>query len=77
MIFAAALCLPLFSDVIIFEPYYADTPNTESTYDLDDLSEGHIIHHKDGSYTLELDGQSIAILDPDSELFNVLKIIEE
>ena len=77
LILAAALCLSLFSDVIIFEPYYADTPNTESTYDLDDLSEGYIIHHKDGSYTLELDGQSIAILDPDSELFNVLKIIEE
>ena len=52
-------------------------PNTEGTYDLDDLLEGYIIHHKDGSYTLELDGQSIAILDPDSELFNVLKIIEE
>ncbi len=77
LILAAVLCLPLFSNAIIFEPYYADTPNTESTYDLDDLSEGHIIHHKDGSYTLELDGQSIAILDPDSELFNVLKIIEE
>ena len=65
------------ADKLDLPPYYADTPNTESTYDLDDLSEGHIIHHKDGSYTLELDGQSIAILDPDSELFNVLKIIEE
>ena len=63
--------------MIIFEPYYENAPETEDTYDLNDLQNGYILHHKDDTYTLEIDGQSIGIQNPHSELFNLLRIIEE
>ena len=72
-----AFLLPFLSNMIIFEPYYENAPETEDTYDLNDLQNGYILHHKDDTYTLEIDGQSIGIQNPHSELFNLLRIIEE
>lgn len=71
--------LPLLSNLIIFEAIYPNTPEAEEgTYSQEDLDERSIIiHHKDGTYTLFIDGVESEIENPDSELFINIKRVEE
>lgn len=61
------LVLSLFSNLIVFESYYEIPPNdTEGLIPEDQIEEGYIIAHEDGSYTFCYgDDQQAIINDPE------------
>lgn len=77
LLFALLLLLPILSYGIILEPAY-DMPVEEGGYDESDvLKEGVVIEHKDGTYTMIMDGQEAIITNPDEFPFNEMQRIKE
>ncbi|MEJ8738657.1 M56 family metallopeptidase, partial [Erysipelotrichaceae bacterium HCN-30851] len=77
-IFLVLLCvLPFLSNLIILEPEYDDSNLVKDTMTFDDISKGYIIQHKDGSYSLTINGQKANIGDSIPKDFANLPIIKE
>ena len=72
------ITLPLITNLIIFEPYYEYSPQTDGTWSEQDIHDrGHLIHHRDGSYTFYMDGQEATIENVQDPVFKDLEIVEE
>lgn len=71
--------LVFFSNSIIFEPYFPPPPSdgpyltiTEET-----IEDARIIQHKDGTYTIYIDGTNASIQNPSTPPFSKIPIIKE
>ena len=70
--------LPLVSNLIIFEGIHPNSQETIGTYSQEYLDEKAIlVHHKDGTYTLIIDGIEVEIENPNSESLIDVKHVEE
>lgn len=72
-----AFMLPVLTNFVIFEPASIDPEIKQSTLSEDDLRSGYLIEHKDGTFSLVLDGQEIKINNPIDKTFESLKVIKE
>lgn len=72
-----AFMLPVLMNFVIFEPASMDLEIEQSTLSEDDIRLGYLIEHKDGTFSLVLDGQVIKINNPIDKTFESLKVIKE
>lgn len=75
LVLIALLIVPILSNSIILEAAYYDAPIVEGTFGQNKFE--YIIHHKDGSYSLVIDGESVEFNNIDDPAFSGIKIIEE
>lgn len=75
LVLFALLGVLILSNSIILEPAFYDAPIVDGTFEKNEFE--YIIHHKDGSYSLVVDGQLIKINNINDSAFDRIKIIEE
>ena len=71
------LLVPLISNCIVLEPYIAPSVDEYSSTSANDLENGFILKHSDGSYSLYINGSMETISEPDSDLLSQCPIITE
>lgn len=71
------LLVPLISNCIVLEPYIAPSVDEYSSTSANDLENGFILKHSDGSYSLYINGSMETISEPDSDLLSQYPIITE
>lgn len=69
------ILLPVVTSLIIFEPYHE--PKETTTFSIDVAEDIYIIKHKDGSYSLVIDGEKGSINNVDEEALKGLPIVVE
>ena len=75
---AAIISFSLLSHSVILEPYHPDTGQNDGVWTEEELLEkGILIHHKDDTYTLHIEGQEATLKDISQPPFNEMKVLEE
>lgn len=69
--------LPFLTNCIIFEPHYDSSIKIKDMYSEDDMKNGYLIRHKDGTYTYMFEGKEYFIKSDDLEFLKGLKVIKE
>lgn len=73
------VCLPFLSNSIMLEPYYYDNMMEKGYgYTTEYIIENcELIHHKDGTYGLLMNGKEGSLIDPSGFIAQGIKVKEE
>lgn len=71
------IIIPFLTNCIILEPHYNSSEKIKNTYTEDEMKEGYLIHHKDGTYTYVFQGEEYYIKENNLDFLKGVKVIEE
>lgn len=78
MVWAFLIALPILSYSIVLEPYYVHSKDDDGYWTEDQMAEEAVlIHHKDDTYSVLINGESATIQNPDRLIDQGITVKEE